>query len=81
MSRDVKDCVRSCAKCQRNKTSLKTYGPHQPLDVLRHRWHTFTMDFAGPFVVFGEGNWDMVMLVVDNLTKRYHLVPTKGTVQ
>lgn len=33
LSRDVKDYVRSCSVCQRNKTSQKTYGAHQPLNV------------------------------------------------
>jgi transposase InsO family protein len=79
LSRDVKDYVRSCSVCQRNKTSPKTYGPHQPLDVPPQRWHTLTMDFAGPFVVSGEGKWDMVMLVIDKVTKRCHLVPAKST--
>jgi hypothetical protein len=79
LSRDVKDYVRSCSTCQRNKTSNKTYGAHQPLSLPPHRWHTLTMDFAGPFVPSGEGKWDMIMLVVDKLTKRCHLVPSKST--
>jgi hypothetical protein len=37
------------------------------------------MDFAGPFVCSGEGKWDMIMLVIDKLTKRCHLVPSKST--
>jgi hypothetical protein len=79
LSRDVKDYVRSCSVCQRNKTSNKSYGAHQPLDVPPHRWHTVTMDFAGPFVPSGEGKWDMIMLVIDKMTKRCHLVPSKST--
>lgn len=78
MSRDVKDYVRSCAKCQRSTTSLKTYGTHQPLDVPPHRWHALTMDFPGPFVVAAR-KLDMVMLVIDKLTKLCHLVPPDST--
>lgn len=37
------------------------------------------MDFAGPFVPSGEGKWDMVIVVVDKLTKRCHFVPSKST--
>jgi transposase InsO family protein len=79
LTRDIKDYVRSCSVCQRNKTSNKSYGPHQPLSVPSGRWHTVTMDFAGPLTVSGEGKWDMIMLVVDKLSKRCHLVPAKST--
>jgi transposase InsO family protein len=37
------------------------------------------MDFAGPFVPSGEGEWDMVIVVADKLTKRCHSVPSKST--
>jgi hypothetical protein len=37
------------------------------------------MDFAGPFPVAGEGKWDMIMIVVDKLSKRCHLVPSRST--
>jgi transposase InsO family protein len=37
------------------------------------------MDFAGPFVRSGEGQWDMVLIVVDKFTKRSHFIPSKQT--
>lgn len=37
------------------------------------------MDFAGPFVRSGDGQWDMVMIIVDKFTKRTHFVPTRQT--
>jgi hypothetical protein len=77
MTRDVKDYVRSCNKCQLNKAGNKTYGLHQALPIPPQRWHTVTIDFAGPFVPSGEGSWDMVMVVVDKLTKRSHFIPSK----
>jgi transposase InsO family protein len=77
LTKDVKDYVRSCHKCQLNKSGNKTYGSHQPLQVPPSRWHTVTMNFAGPFVISGEGSWDMVLLVVDKMTKRVHLIPSK----
>jgi transposase InsO family protein len=79
LSKDVKDYVRSCSVCQRNKVSNKSYGLHQPLDIPATRWHTITMDFAGPFPPSGEGHWDMVLIVVDKLTKRCHFIPSKNT--
>lgn len=80
MARDIRAYVRSCANCQRNKVS--TAGPIgvlQPLPVPPRRWHTVSMDFAGPFVASGEGNWDMVIVVLDKLSKRAHLIPSKST--
>jgi transposase InsO family protein len=78
LSRDIKEYVRSCSVCQRNKTSNKTYGLHQPLGIPPQRWHTVTMDFAGPFATSGEGKWDMIMIVVDKLSKRCHFVPSRS---
>jgi hypothetical protein len=74
MAKDVTDWVRSCHKCQINKSANKSYAPHQALPVPTHQWHTVTMDFAGPFPISGEGHWDTVIVVVDKLTKRAHSV-------
>jgi hypothetical protein len=80
MSRDIRNYVRSCVSCQRNKVDQS--GPSgllQPLPVPPQRWHTVSMDFAGPFIASGEANWDMVLVVLDKLSKRAHLIPTKST--
>lgn len=77
MTKDIKDYVRSCDKCQRCKPGNRVYGPHQPLPTPPRRWHTLTIDFAGPFVRSGEGQWDMVLVVVDKFTKRAHFIPTR----
>jgi hypothetical protein len=77
MTRDIKDYVRSCDRCQRCKPGNRVYGPHQPLPTPPGRWHTLPMDFAGPFVRSGEGQWDMVLVVVDKFTKRAHFIPTR----
>jgi putative transposase len=79
MTKDIKEYVQSCLSCQLNKPRNKSYRPHQPLPTSPGRWHTITMDFAGPFVRSGEGQWDMVMVVVDKFTKRTHYIPTKQT--
>lgn len=59
----------------KNKPGSKTYGLHQALPIPPHRWHTVTIDFAGPFIPSGDGSWDMVMVIVDKLTKRTHFIP------
>jgi transposase InsO family protein len=79
MAKDVKEWVRSCHKCQVNKSANKSYALHQALPVPTHRWHTVTMDFAGPFPPSGEGHWDMVTVVIDKLTKRAHFIPCKSS--
>lgn len=78
LTKDVKDYVRSCNKCQANKASNISYGLHQALPIAPHRWHTIAIDFAGPFVPSAEGAWDMVIVVVDNLTKLSHFILSKG---
>jgi transposase InsO family protein len=80
MGKDIKDYVRSCSSCQRNKTSQETRSQlMKPLDIPLYRWHTVTMDFAGPFPRAGEGGWDAVIIVVDKATKRSHFIPSKTT--
>lgn len=77
MTKEIKDYVRSCMSCQLNKPANKSYGAHQPLLTPPGRWHTVTMDFAGPFVKSGEGQWDMVIIVVDKFTRRTHFIPLR----
>jgi len=80
MNKDVKDYVRSCSSCQRNKSSLtKPTGFLNPLEIPPYRWHTVTMDFAGPFVASGEGKWDSVLIVVEKLSRRTHFIPGRTT--
>jgi hypothetical protein len=80
LARDVKDYVRSCNSCQRNKSDINSNrGLLQPLPIPPQRWHTVAMDFAGPFAPSGEGKWDQVFIVTDKLTKRSHFIPSKTT--
>jgi hypothetical protein len=77
LSKDVKRYVASCTMCQENKSSNKqTPGLLIPNEIPPARWHTVTMDFAGPFVPT-EG-FDMVMIVVDKLSKRAHFEATRN---
>ena len=46
MEEEVKDYVRSCDVCQRDKTSRrKKYGLLQPLDIPHQPWKSILMDF------------------------------------
>jgi hypothetical protein len=36
------------------------------------------MNLAGPFIPSGEGEWNMIMIVVDKLTKHVHFIPCKS---
>jgi len=70
MHKDVKEYVHSCNSCQQNKSSGE--GPAgflQPLPIPRACWHTITMDFAGPLPVSGPQHHDMIIVVIDKLTK------------
>ena len=58
-----------------NWTKLVTSHTVSIKHFLFNRWHTVTIDFAGPFVPSGDGNWDMVMVIVDKVTKRSHFIP------
>ena len=83
MSKDARQYCQTCSSCQRSKirSSKGPTGMLNPLDIPPQRWHTVTMDFAGPLALSGEGDWDMIMVVVDKLTKRVHFVPCKSTDQ
>ena len=80
MNKDIKDYVRSCSSCQRNKSyQSKPIGFLSPLEIPPYRWHTVTMDFAGPFVPSGEGKWDSVLIVVEKISRRTHFIPNLTT--
>ncbi len=74
MDEDVKDYVRSCDVCQRDKaTRRKKYGLLQPLDVPHQPWKSISMDFI---VGLPESNgFTQIWVVVDRLTKMAHFIP------
>ena len=73
---DVADYCRSCVPCQRNKPSnRKPLGLLQPMPVAYKPWQTISMDFITKLPKSVEG-FDSVMVVVDQLTKRAHFIPT-----
>jgi transposase InsO family protein len=78
LGQDVKDYVRSCTSCQQNKNpSSGPKGQLSPLDIPPQRWHTVTMDFAGPFQMSGQYN--QITVVVNKLFKRVHFIASEST--
>jgi hypothetical protein len=68
--------VLACPPCQRNKAD--TSGPLgylHPMPIPPSRWHTVSIDFAGPLPISGHAKYDMIMVVVDKLTKRTRFLP------
>src|SRR6266550_3718977 len=74
MDDEVKDYVRSCDVCQRDKASRRRkYGLLQPLEVPRRPWRSIAMDFI---VGLPESNgYTQIWVVVDRLTKMAHFIP------
>ena len=80
MKECIRDYVRSCADCQRDKAGnqLKA-GLLRPLDILARRWQTVTMDLI---TSLPETKWghDAIIVFVDKLSKMVHLVAAKTAV-
>lgn len=72
--------IRSCEKCQRNKTlQQKPFGELQCHTVPESRWTEISMDFITSLPQTARGN-NMIWVIVDRLTKRIHLIPVKDTI-
>jgi hypothetical protein len=69
----VKDWVRSCVICQKNKTeALQPAGLLQPLEVPRQVWADIAMDFIeGLPKVHGKS---VILTVVDRFSKYAHFI-------
>ena len=70
----VRDFVRSCATCQRNKTdTLHPAGLLQPLPVPSRVWADIAMDFVEALPkVHGKS---VILTVVDRFSKYVHFIP------
>ena len=78
LDNDVRQFVKGCALCQRNKASTREYaGRLQQHDLPTQKWQQVSMDFISGLPVTKNGN-SMVMVVVDTLTKMVHFVPCKS---
>jgi hypothetical protein len=72
----VEDFVHQCVVYQQAKHNTgKLVGLQQPLPIPSGIWRQLTMDFVEVLPIsFGA---DVIMLVVDRLTKYAHLIPLK----
>uniref|UniRef100_A0A7N2KR02 Uncharacterized protein n=1 Tax=Quercus lobata TaxID=97700 RepID=A0A7N2KR02_QUELO len=74
MKKDLKEYIKGCEMCQRIKhETCKPAGLLQPLEIPHTPWSSISMDFV-------EGlpkslRHDVVMVVVDRLTKYVHFIP------
>ena len=73
----VKQYVRSCDSCQRNKSSNQApAGLLQPLPVPERPWQVVTMDMITCLPLTSRGH-DTIVVFVDKFSKMVHFVPCK----
>ena len=82
MRQDVKEHVRHCSMCQKNKnnSNQKSAGLLQPLDIPGRRWDSISVDLIVELPPTKRGNTKIVVFV-DRLSKMVHFaaVPTSFT--
>ena len=81
---DVEDYVRGCDICLALKAVRhKPYGDLQSLPIPTHRWKDLSMDFVTglPISTDWKGDsYDLILVIVDQLTKMIHYEPVKVTI-
>lgn len=79
MHRKVRGYLRNCDTCQRDKPSRHLpYGELQLADTPTKPWEWITMDFITKLPESDE--CDMIMVIVDRLTKYAYMIPTTETI-
>lgn len=79
MTKTIKKYCKTCTVCQTTKASTqKPPGYFRPLEIPKGRWQDVSMDFVTGIPTTAQGN-DMILVVVDRLTKRAHFVPCQKT--
>jgi transposase InsO family protein len=80
MRRDVKEYVRSCDSCQRNKPRNQSQiGLLNPLEVPNRRLEQVTLDFVMEFPRTPPRH-DEILVIVDRLSKIVYICPTTSEV-
>jgi hypothetical protein len=79
MKREIAEYIARCMECQK----VKTEHTHpvvllQPLPIPEWKWEVVTMDFIIGFPRTDKLH-DLIMVVVDSLTKDAHFIPLKTT--
>lgn len=80
ITKDVREFVRACNECQRNKSkTVKPGGLLQPMPIPGSKWESVGMDFITGLPCTKAG-YDSVLVVIDRLSKLVHLIPTTTNV-
>jgi hypothetical protein len=75
---DCKLFATACLSCRRKKPSTLRYqGVLKPLPVPIQRWRNISVDFVGPLPL--SSGFNMIMVVVDRLSKQVHLSACHST--
>lgn len=78
MRAEVLSFISSCARCQQIKVDhQKAQGELIPLPIPDRPWSTIGVDFIVKLPL--SASFDLVMVVVDHLTKSAHFIPAKET--
>ena len=73
----VRNYVRTCDACQRNKTARhKKYGPLKPLEIPYRPCENISMDFITELP--SVSGYDQIWVIVDRFSKMAHFVPLKS---
>ena len=77
MEDEVRDYVRSCDTCQRDKASRHAkYGLLHPTEIPHRPWQDISMDFITGLPE--SQGFDKIWVIVDLLTKMSHFIPLKS---
>ena len=82
MVKDVSDYCRSCQVCAVSKPqSGKPHGKLKTMPVPTYPWQYIGVDFVGPLPESSnrDGAFDMICVIIDQLTSMVHLVPSRQT--
>jgi len=82
MINDITDYCRSCQTCAISKPlNGKSRGKLKTMPVPTHPWQYIGVDFVGPLPESANrsGKYDMICVVIDQLTSMVHLIPSKQT--
>ena len=81
LRKDVKNYVRGCDLYLASKiVRHKFYRDLQSLPVSTHQWKNLSMDFVTSLPLFADwkgDSYDMILVIVDCLTKMVHYEPVK----
>src|SRR4051812_24526769 len=80
MNQDIKNFVKSCEQCQRNKSSnQKPAGLLQPLELPTRNWQQVSMDLIVALPKTKAG-LDAIVVFVDRLSKMVHFAAVKTSI-